>query len=107
MIAPEDSTLPQKQFWDKVEPDISGCWLWQGGIQKNKGYGQVKLRGRTRAVHRLSYEDVHGEISKDSTGRSLFWILHHCDVRNCVNSEHLYAGTPLDNARDRVERKGR
>lgn len=32
------------------------------------------------------------------------WVLHHCDVPSCVNPEHLYFGTPSQNAIDRVRR---
>lgn len=32
------------------------------------------------------------------------WVLHRCDISECVNPHHLYAGTPVDNRRDMLER---
>ena len=33
-------------------------------------------------------------------------VLHHCDNPPCVNPDHIYVGTPQDNANDR-DRRGR
>jgi hypothetical protein len=30
------------------------------------------------------------------------WILHKCDNSRCLRYDHLYQGTPSDNAKDRV-----
>src|SRR3990167_3193996 len=35
---------------------------------------------------------------------NVFQINHHCDVRNCINPSHLYAGNQADNIQDCVRR---
>ena len=35
--------------------DASGCWLWQGCVQKT-GYGRFKLGIVSKYAHRVSYE---------------------------------------------------
>ena len=73
------------------------CHLWTGKIEE-KGYGRFFYRYRQHYAHRMSYELFSGSIPKGKL------VLHKCDVRNCVNPEHLYLGNEKDNARDAVTR---
>jgi hypothetical protein len=76
----------------------TGCWLWAKGARN--GYGALAVDGRVRDVHRLAWELVHGSVPAG------MFICHRCDVPLCCNPDHLFAGTPADNAHDR-DRKGR
>jgi hypothetical protein len=80
------------RFWGHVGivNDDDSCWLWLGHIRPS-GYGS---QGNHRA-HRLSWEIHFGTIPKG------IWVLHTCDNPPCVRPNHLFLGTPLDNARDR------
>lgn len=74
------------------------CWLWTRHRMKN-GYAQTYFGGRKRLVHRVSYELFVGPPLD-------LMVLHRCDVRHCVNPEHLFLGTAADNTHDMIA-KGR
>ena len=50
--------------------------------------------------HRASWEIFNGNIPKGK------WVLHRCDIRECVNPNHLFLGNRQDNMDDMVK-KGR
>jgi hypothetical protein len=66
---------------------VTGCWLWQGHITKH-GYGHfgmIRPDGTwgPRRAHRVAYELFVGPIPEGLT------LDHLCEVRHCVNPEHL------------------
>lgn len=85
-----------KRFWARVDKTPT-CWLWKHTKDKY-GYGTIKANGEKRRAHRLSFILMFGDIAENK------WVLHKCDVRHCVNPEHLYLGTAKDNAEDRQQR---
>lgn len=89
--------LPKKVA-EKVD-FTNHCWLWNG--RKNaSGYGVFVSEGKMISTHRLSWECFNGDIPDG------LFVLHTCDVRNCVNPAHLFLGTHQDNMADMVA-KGR
>lgn len=80
------------------EPN-SGCWLWLGCVDP-KGYGRISRRtfGETLA-HRYAF--ISAGFKADGV-----LVCHRCDVPSCVNPDHLFSGTHVDNTTDMIK-KGR
>jgi hypothetical protein len=75
----------------------TGCHLWEGSISPN-GYGVHTFYGLTQSTHRWAWEEANGAIPEG------FNILHECDVKRCVNPEHMEIGTQQQNMDQKVAR---
>lgn len=84
------------RFSSKIQVSTFGNhWLWTGAT--SKGYGKVWCETTTELAHRAAWQLFKGAIPPE------MHVLHRCGVKNCVNPEHLYLGTQLDNAQDAIE----
>jgi len=94
----EKMRLPFEQSFEKSD----GCWIWKGSRKgpKRLEYGSFHFRDESTVAHRFSWLIYKGDIP---TG---ILVLHKCDVPLCVNPDHLFLGTHLDNERDKIA-KGR
>ena len=91
--------MTARTFWSQVTKTAT-CWLWVGPLTRY-GYGDIRSgKGKHIGAHRFLYEWAVGEIPDG------LFVLHRCDVRNCVRPDHLFLGTAKDNAADMVA-KGR
>lgn len=93
----------EERFWEKINiGNEDECWEWTASCSSD-GYGQMwrgkDIKGHLSS-HRFSWELHNGRIENG------FFVLHKCDNKLCVNPNHLFLGTQLDNIRD-MDMKGR
>jgi hypothetical protein len=98
-----ESPGEEVRFWShvhKLGDAYGGCWIWIASL--TEGYGNFSLDGgkQVRATH-YSWQLRWG---LPVSGALL--MCHKCDVRMCVNPDHLFLGTQKDNLEDMVA-KGR
>ena len=94
---------PRQRIFDNMTIDDNGCWLMNARKSKG-GYAETTWKEnnvrKRMSAHRYSYQAFNGEIPQGLD------VCHTCDVKNCVNPEHLWVGTHQDNMSDMVK-KGR
>ncbi len=93
------------RFWAKVQKldEPHGCWIWLGGLN-DRGYA---------IFHAAKGDNPRRQYKASAyswylyTGRHVpdgLFMCHHCDNPLCVNPQHLFLGTHVDNMQDMVEK---
>lgn len=75
----------------------NGCLIWTG-FKSNSGYGTISYKNKKRLAHRVSYEYHFGKIPKN------LLVCHKCDMKLCINKDHLFLGTHKDNMQDCIKK---
>lgn len=87
------------KFWSKTKRVKSGCLEWTAGTFQS-GYGAFQHNNKTLKSHRVAYEIATGIYP------GKMFVCHRCDNKKCVEIQHLFLGTALDNNADMIS-KGR
>lgn len=90
-----------KHFLAKVPtplPPENECWVWQGYIRKESGYGEISLDDKTTMVHRAAYCWANDTMLEAIKGLDIDHVVKNgCTSRACVNPNHLEAVTHNEN----------
>lgn len=89
---------PKEITW---EENSNGCWICTSHAPgQSDSRPMVCRNGKHENMARFVFRKYKGEIPKGKE------ICHTCDNPMCINPEHLWAGTHLENIKDR-DAKGR
>jgi hypothetical protein len=91
-----------KKLLSKIDM-VDGHWLWNGSTSIY-GYGVIVICGKKYPAHVVAYETFIGPVPEG------LCVLHKevCVKRhNCINPDHLYAGSRSDNSKDCFKFGGR
>ncbi len=72
----------EQRFWPKVDKQDNGCWIWTAA-RDGDGYGVFQYEGKAHRAYRFLWEKLKGKVPKR------LCVSHKCNVRPCVNPDHL------------------
>lgn len=93
------------RFWKRVDQTPGHgpegkCWLWTGSRTRD-GYGRYCKNATSVPAARESWERKNGKLFPKGK-----LACHSCDNPPCVNPEHIFPGSALENTADAIA-KGR
>lgn len=99
---PRGLSTGERIEWTGWDVNETGCWISR--YYKNpQGYAVMNptdgRAGRALLVHRAYYEYINGPIPPGE-GYHGTVVRHTCDVRSCINPNHLILGTQEENLKD-------
>jgi hypothetical protein len=85
--------------------ECSGCFLWQGGVNKKTGYGHFTVANRTQLAHRVAWVLANDRPIPEGLVIDHVYKLG-CRHRHCIRAEHLEAvTTEVNNRRIPITRR--
>lgn len=92
-------SVPERLLRNIERLPWSGCWIWLGDTIPS-GYGVMRSSDyrKREYAHRLAWTSWKGEIPNG------LFVCHKCDVKSCINPEHLFVGTQKENMQDWVDK---
>jgi len=82
------------------EVNENGCHICTSHAPNTGGYPTLMKSGKKWTVARYIHSQLYGDIPAGVL------VCHTCDNHMCINSAHLFLGTPKDNMQD-MSKKGR
>lgn len=73
------------------------CWITDYKVNQNRQQ-YISINKKTISLKRVAYEIYKGETPKD------LCVYHKCDNSLCINPEHLFLGTKLENGSNQRRR---